>query len=122
MAALPCLRGGIRLAGNTARRGDAAHKEEPMNMRLPFRRKSLEELGRAVYREKVRPLVYPQETGKIVVIDVRTGDYEIGADQWDDVQPEQRLLARRPDAEIWFKCVCFQTVHAFGGLRVDHDG
>ena len=93
-----------------------------MNMRLPFRRKSLEERGRAIYREKVRPLVYPHETGKIVVIDVRTGDYEMSADQWDDVQPEQRLLARRPDAEIWFKRVGFQTVHAFGGLRVDHDG
>ena len=55
MAALPCLRGGIRLAG--ARSGAASRRrirEKPMNVRLPFRRKSLEERGRAVYREKVR--------------------------------------------------------------------
>ena len=93
-----------------------------MNVRLPFRRKSVGERGKAIYREKVRPLVYPQETGKIVVIDVCTGDYEMGADQWDEIPPEERLLARRPDAVIWRKRVGFQTVHAFGGLRVDEDG
>ena len=93
-----------------------------MNARLPFRRKSVEERGRAIYREKVRPLVYPQETGKIVVIDIRTGDYEMVANPRDEVSAERRLLARRPDAETWFKRVGFQTVHAFGGLRVDKDG
>ena len=93
-----------------------------MNVRLPFRRKSVAERGRAIYREKVRPLVYPQETGKILVIDVRTGDYEMVANPRDEVSAERRLLARRPDAEIWRKRVGFQTVHAFGGLQVDKDG
>ena len=93
-----------------------------MNVRLPFRRKSVAERGKAVYREKVRSLVYPQETGKILVIDVRTGDYEMVANPRDEVSAERRLLARRPDAEIWRKRVGFQTVHAFGGLQVDKDG
>ncbi len=93
-----------------------------MNVRLPFRRKSVGERGRAIYREKVRPLVYPQETGKIVVIDIRTGDYEMVANPRDEVSAEMRLLARRPDAEMWRKRVGFQTVHAFGGLQVDKDG
>ena len=93
-----------------------------MNIKLPFRRKSREARGRAIYMEKIRPLVYPQETGKIVVIDLRTGDYEIGADQWDEIPVETRLLERRPDADIWRKRVGFQTVHAFGGLRTDKDG
>ena len=74
-----------------------------MNARLPFRRKSVEERGRAVYREKVRPLVYPQETGKVVAIDVCTGDYEMATNPRDEVPAEMRLLARRPDAEIWLK-------------------
>ena len=93
-----------------------------MNIKLPFRRKSRDARGRAIYMKKIRPLVYPKETGKIVVIDLRTGDYEIGADQWDEIPVETRLLERRPDADIWRKRVGFQTVHAFGGLRADKDG
>ena len=93
-----------------------------MNIKLPFRRKSVGERGRAIYMEKIRPLVYPQETGKIVVIDVRTGDYEMTANPRDEVPARMRLLERRPDAEIWRKRVGFQTVHAFGGLRADKDG
>ncbi len=93
-----------------------------MNITLPFRRKSVGERGGAIYRKKVRPFVYPQETGKIVVIDVRTGDYEMAANPRDEVPAERRLLARCPDAVIWRKRVGFQTVHAFGGLQVDKDG
>ena len=93
-----------------------------MNIKLPFRRKSREARGRAIYMEKIRPLVYPQETGKIVVIDLRTGDYEMTANPRDEVPARMRLLERRPDAEIWRKRVGFQTVHAFGGLRADKDG
>ena len=93
-----------------------------MNIKLPFRRKSVGERGRAIYMEKIRPLVYPQETGKIIVIDVRTGDYEMTANPRDEVPAQMRLLERRPNAEIWRKRVGFQTVHAFGGLRADKDG
>ena len=93
-----------------------------MNIKLPFRRRSREARGRAIYMEKIRPLVYPQETGKIVVIDVSTGDYEMTANPRDEVPARMRLLERRPDAEIWRKRVGFQTVHAFGGLRADKDG
>ena len=93
-----------------------------MNIKLPFRRKSREARGRAIYMEKIRPLVYPQETGKIVVIDLRTGDYEMTVNPRDEVPAEMRLLERRPDAEIWRKRVGFQTVHAFGGLQADKDG
>ena len=93
-----------------------------MNIKLPFRRKSREARGRAIYMEKIRPLVYPQETGKIVVIDLRTGDYEMTVNPRDEVPARMRLLERRPDAEIWRKRVGFQTVHAFGGLRADKDG
>ena len=33
--------------------------------------------GQAIYEEKIRPLVDPAEKGKLVVIDVDSGDYEI---------------------------------------------
>lgn len=93
-----------------------------MNVRLPFRRKSVGERGRAIYREKVRPLVYPQETGKVVAIDVRTGDYEISADQWDEVAAMDRLKERRPEAVVWRERIGYKAVSAFGGrLPPDDD-
>ena len=93
-----------------------------MDVRLPFRRKSLEERGRAIYREKVRPLVHPQETGKVVAIDVCSGDYEISADQWDEAAAMDRLRGRRPEAIVWRERIGYKAVSAFGGsLPTDDD-
>ena len=93
-----------------------------MNVRLPFRRKSVGERGRAIYREKVRPLVYPQETGKMVLIDVCTGDYEVASDDWDHVPAADRLRGRRPDAVIWGERVGYKAATTFGGrLPLDDD-
>ncbi|MCY4583945.1 MAG: hypothetical protein OXE50_14300 [Chloroflexi bacterium] len=93
-----------------------------MNIRLPFARRSVATRGRAIYMEKIRPQVYPQHMGKVLVVDVRTGDYEMCADAFDEIPAEDRLLERKPDALIWRKRVGYQTVAAFGGLRVDKDG
>ena len=93
-----------------------------MNMRLPFRRKSVGERGRAIYREKIRPLVYPQETGKMVLIDIRTGDYEVALDDWDHVSAADRLRERRPEAVIWGERVGYKAATTFGGrLPPDDD-
>ena len=93
-----------------------------MNVKLPFRRKSVEERGRAIYREKVRPLVYPQETGKVVAIDVRSGDYEMSANPRDETAAMDRLRERRPGALVWRERVGYKAVSAFGGsLPPDDD-
>ena len=49
--------------------------------------------GQAIYNEKIRPLVDPAEKGKLVVIDVDTGDYEIDSNHAAAVG---RLEARHP--------------------------
>ena len=49
--------------------------------------------GQAIYDEKIRPLVDPSEKGKLVVIDVDTGDYEIDSNHAAAVG---RLKARHP--------------------------
>ena len=55
-------------------------------------------LGKAIYKEKIKPAMEPEFNGKVVMIDVKSGDYEIG----DDIfQPDSRLRKRRPDADIW---------------------
>ena len=44
-----------------------------------YRRGEVSALGEAIYREKIRSRVEPQERGKFVVIDIETGDYELDA-------------------------------------------
>ncbi len=55
-------------------------------------------IGRAIYREKIHPTLGPEHKGKIVVIDVKSGDYAI-ADRHLDADIE--LRKRRPDAFTW---------------------
>ena len=53
--------------------------------------------GNARFEELI-PLFEPEHARKFVVIDTISGDYEI--DAWMGVA-ERRLLARRPDADIF---------------------
>ena len=55
-------------------------------------------IGRAIYREKIRPTLGPEYKGKVVVIDVKSGDYEI-ADR--HFEAAKRLRQRHPDAFTW---------------------
>src|SRR5437588_2703007 len=70
----------------------------------------LARLGKAIYDERVRPLVDPAERGRIVAIDVESGDYEL-AD--DTLSATDRLYARRPDAQPWILRVGHAGVHRF---------
>lgn len=55
-------------------------------------------IGRAIYQEKIRPTLGPECKGKVCVIDVKSGDYEI-ADRHIDA--DTKLRERRPDAFTW---------------------
>ncbi|MCY4581194.1 MAG: hypothetical protein OXE50_00100 [Chloroflexi bacterium] len=89
-----------------------------MNIRLPLPRRSIAARGQAIYRKKVRPLVYPHLKGKVVVIDVDSGDYEIDE---EDLEATVKLLARRPDARTWGERIGYKGVESFGGLIPDDD-
>ena len=69
-------------------------------------------VGRAVYNEKIRDTLGPEYKGKIVVIDVNSGDYEI-ADK--DIEATNRLLRRRPDAYTWAERVGSRAPYRIGG-------
>ena len=78
-------------------------------------------IGRAIYNEKIRETLGPEYRGKVVAIDVHSGDYEI-ADKGIDAT--LRLIERQPDAFIWRERVGFNAVHSMGGAslrRVDND-
>ena len=70
-------------------------------------------IGHEIYEAQLRPKVETDENiGKLISIDINTGDYEIG----DDLIPTvRRLRQRRPDAEVWTERIGYNAVYAVGG-------
>ncbi len=89
-----------------------------MNIRLPFLDRSIAGRGQAIYRKKIRPLVYPEMKGQIVVIDVDSGDYEIDD---DDARAFEALLTRRPGARTWAERVGYRALYSTGGGAIPDD-
>ena len=83
-----------------------------MTVRQPrFTKVEHARLGTEIYEQRIRPQVESGNQGRIVAIDVETGEFEI-ADQ--TLEAAERLLARCPDAQIWFVRIGHQGVHRFG--------
>ncbi len=83
-----------------------------MTVRQPrFTQEEHARLGTEIYEQRIRPQVESGNQGRIVAIDVETGEFEI-ADQ--TLEAAERLLARCPDAQIWFVRIGHQGVHRFG--------
>jgi len=68
---------------------------------MPYPGHTTEEVarrGREIYEREIQTKVGPEHTGRFLVVDVLTGDYEI-ADE--DLEASERLLARNPDAMLY---------------------
>ena len=70
--------------------------------------------AQAFYETELLPKLLPTEKGKILVLDIKSGDYALGADM---VEADARLLARRPDAYLHTFRVGYPTVGKLGGPR-----
>ena len=81
--------------------------------------REMESRGEAIYKERIRHLVEPREKGKFVVIDVRSGDYEIAE---RDADASARLLERHPDAMTWAVRVGYPTAYNWTRLRAMPNG
>ena len=68
--------------------------------------------GEAIYQNDIRPLVEVGNKGKVVAIDIESGQYEMAE---DSMTAADRLLARRPDAQIWFVRIGHPALHRIGG-------
>ena len=70
---------------------------------MPQKRLSSEELWRRGddwYDNYIRPIIETEDNiGKLIDIDVETGDYEIGTDH-ESLELSDRLIAKNPDAQI----------------------
>ena len=76
-----------------------------------YKREEVSELGRAIYKEKIKHLVEPMEIGKFIAIDVETGDYEIGERLIDT---SDRLHDRRPNAVCYIGRVGYPAAFRMG--------
>lgn len=54
--------------------------------------------GREIYESAVRPAAEAAHQGEFAAIDIETGEYELDS---DDYSATEKLLARRPDAQLW---------------------
>lgn len=76
--------------------------------------------GEAIYQEQIKPLVDPVHFGKFLVIDVETGDYEIGKRM---IVASKKLRERHPEAITYGVRVGFLAAYRMGGrnLVTDND-
>ncbi|NJK51320.1 hypothetical protein HC931_27350 [Candidatus Gracilibacteria bacterium] len=72
--------------------------------------------GKELYEKSIRSQVETADNiGKIVSINVETGEYEIGDDL---VITSLRLRAKQPDAPLWAERIGYNAVYAVGGTLV----
>ncbi len=71
-----------------------------------------ERLGEEVYERNIRPKVEATHHGKIVAIDVDSGDYAI-ADT--GLAAADALRKRHPAHDVWVVRVGYRTLRTFGG-------
>ncbi len=69
------------------------------------------ERGDAIYEQEVEPRLTSEDVGQFVAIDVESGAYELGP---DELTASDRLLARRPEAQVWLRRAGSRYAHRFG--------
>lgn len=82
---------------------------------MPYPGYTTEEIarrGRELYERDLRAKVEPSQRGKFLVVDVRSGDYEV-ADE--DLEASEQLLERRPDAMLYGLLIGEGTAYRIGG-------
>jgi hypothetical protein len=84
-----------------------------MAVRQPrYSKEEFAQRGDALYDSKVRSQVEEGNHGKIVAIDLETGEFEVDA---SEIAACDRLEARYPEAQIWIVRIGSRHVRRFGG-------
>jgi hypothetical protein len=72
--------------------------------------------GKKIYQDDIRSRVETTENiGKLISINVETGDYEIGDDL---LVISRRLQAKQADAAIWAERIGYDAIYAIGGSLI----
>jgi len=71
--------------------------------------------GEEIYEQTIRSQVETTENiGKLVSIDIETGEYEIGDDR--SLDAPRRLQAKHPGAAIYTRRIGYNAAYALGGV------
>jgi hypothetical protein len=79
---------------------------------LPSSGQEIARCGKKIYQSLLAQVEVTDNIGKLIAIDVKTGDYEIGEDL---LAISLQLKSRHPDAEMWAERIGFNAVYAVGG-------
>ena len=85
---------------------------------MPHPRFTNEEIarrGEEIYASRLRGHLEQQYDGQVVIIDVETGEYEIGQ---DSLAANNRALAKHPGAALYGIRVGFPFVESISGPRL----
>jgi hypothetical protein len=76
---------------------------------------SSERLARAreIYSGLKNIIETPDRIGQLIVIDLETGDYEIGG---EGIEASHRLQARHPGSRLFALRIGYKTVDSFAGM------
>jgi hypothetical protein len=80
-------------------------------LHLHYSKEEFARRGDEIYEHDIRPLVEAGNEGKYVALDIETGAYEIDS---DELAASDRLLARRPEAQIWLRQIGSRYARRFG--------
>ncbi len=83
-----------------------------MTVRQPrYSKEEFARRGDLIYETQVRQQVEAGNNGKIVAIDLETGDFEVDK---SEIAACDRLETRHPDAQIWMVRIGSRYVRRFG--------
>ena len=83
-----------------------------MGVRQPrYSKEEFARRGQAIYEQRVRPQVEEGNRGRIVAIDIETGEFEVGD---DTLAASGQLLVRCPEAQPWLVRIGYKAVHRLG--------
>ncbi len=80
-----------------------------------YSREEFARRGQEIYEQKIRPTLRADDDDMFVAIDIESGDYEIDR---EDHAATERLLNRRPTAQIWLVRVGQPAAYRLGVLPV----
>jgi hypothetical protein len=84
-----------------------------MAVRQPrYSKEEFAQRGDALYESQIRSQIEEGNRGKIVAIDLETGDFEMDA---SEIAACDRLEVRHPEAQIWIVRIGSRHVRRFGG-------
>lgn len=83
-----------------------------MKLRQPrYSKEEFARLGDKIYENKLRHQIESDNYGKIVAIDIETGEFEIAE---DTMTATRQLYDKLPDAQPWVVRIGYRAVHRFG--------